>query len=32
MERCDAAFAEPATGSDGMPLAARSLPIPCPKS
>lgn len=22
MERCDAAFAEPATGSDGMPLAA----------
>ena len=22
MERCDAAFAEPAAGSDGMPLAA----------
>ena len=32
MGRCDAAFAEPAAGSDGMPLAARSLPIPCPKS
>ena len=24
--------AEPAAGSDGMPLAARSLPVPCPKS
>ena len=22
MEQCDAAFAEPATGSDGIPLAA----------